>query len=132
MNTPETRVLVVDDDKELRTLLRRALEGEGHRVVDHGTGTGVLGLLEAARFDAVVLDRELPGVSGLDLLPVLRRRHPDTAVILITSFGGTRIAAEALRRGAAEYLEKPFHMDDLLEAVRRSAPEKGPPLAESA
>ena len=121
------RVLVVDDDDELRALIRRALEREGHDVVDHPRGDGVLPLLESQPFDAVILDREIPGVSGLDLLPVLRRQHPETPVIFITAFGGARLASHVLRIGAARYLEKPFRLGEVVEAVRLVAPGKPPP-----
>ncbi len=127
MNTQENvsaRVLVVEDDEAMRAMLRQALEGEGHHVVERARGDRVLPLLESQGFDAIVLDREIPGVSGLDLLPVIRRRFPGTAVIFITAFGGARVAEDALRLGAARYLEKPFRIRELLDAVARArAPE---------
>lgn len=112
-----SRVLVVEDDEAMRATLCQALEGEGHRVLEQVSGDHVLALLESQAFDVIVLDRDLPGVNGLDLLPVLRRRFPSIAVIFITAFGGTRVAEEVLRLGAARYLEKPFRMRELLDAV---------------
>jgi DNA-binding response OmpR family regulator len=112
-----SRVLVVEDDEAMRATLRQALEREGHRVLEQVSGDHVLALLESQAFDVIVLDRDLPGVNGLDLLPVLRRRFPRIAVIFITAFGGTRVAEEVILLGAARYLEKPFRMQELLDAV---------------
>ena len=81
--------------------------------------------VESNRLDAVILDKEMPNMSGLDFLALLRRRCPDTPVILITAFGGPVVADEAQRRGAARYLEKPFRMTDLLEAIRTVTKTKG-------
>lgn len=111
------RVLVVDDDDAMRALLRRILERQGHRVVDRSRGDRVLDALDSDPVDVVILDKEMPGLSGLDLLPLLRRRYPDIPVIIITAFGGTRVAGDALRLGAARYLEKPFRLDELMEAI---------------
>jgi DNA-binding NtrC family response regulator len=101
------RVLVVDDDEEMRRLLRRTLEFDGHDVTERDRGTRVLETLREARFDLVILDKEMPDLSGLDLLPVLRREFPQVPVLLVTAFGGRQVAASALRLGAARYLESP-------------------------
>jgi DNA-binding response OmpR family regulator len=120
-----SRVLVVEDDEAMRATLRQALEREGHRVLEQVSGDHVLALLESQAFDVVVLDRDLPGKNGLDLLPVLRRRFPSVAVIFITAFGGARVAEEVLLLGAARYLEKPFRMRELLDAVLQATDPAG-------
>jgi DNA-binding NtrC family response regulator len=111
-------VLIIEDDPGMRALLKDFLEREGLRVFEEANGEGAITLVESSEFDAVILDKEMPGVNGLDLLGLFRRRCPDTPVILITAFGGATVAEEARRRGAARYLEKPFRFTDLLEAVR--------------
>jgi len=112
-----TRVLVVDDDDEMRRLLRRSLEFDGHHVTERDRGTHVLETLREAPFDLIVLDKEMPGLSGLDLLPILRREFPQVPVLFVTAFGGRPVAASALRLGAARYLEKPFRLGQLRDAV---------------
>ena len=114
---PAARVLVVDDDDEMRILLRRTLEFDGYEVTERDRGTHVLEALRGAPFDLIILDKEMPGLTGLDLLPMLRREFPQVPVVLVTAFGGRQIAASALRLGAASYLEKPFRLGQLRDVI---------------
>ncbi len=111
--------LVVDDDPAMRALLRDWLEREGFGVLEEPGGEE---LLTAARgtaaFDVVILDKEMPGVTGLDVLPTFRALRPDVPVILVTAFGGAQVAEEALKLGVHRYLEKPFQLRTLIETVR--------------
>src|SRR5215475_13879967 len=93
------RVLVVDDDAEMRTLLRRTLEFDGHQVTERDRGTHVLAALREVPFDLVILDKEMPGMTGFDLLPLLHREFPEVPVLLVTAFGGRLIDSSALRLG---------------------------------
>lgn len=101
----------------MRVLLRDFLEHGGHRVIERSGGWDVVALVESERVDVVILDKEMPGVSGLDLLLSLRHRYPTVPVIFITAFGGQAVAAEAVRRGAHAYLEKPFRISAVLETI---------------
>ena len=114
----QPRVMIVDDDAEMRALLRDVLEREGFHVHEHSAGDGLLPLLEDWIPDAIVLDKEMAGSNGLDLLPDIRRRHPHTPVVLVTAFGGADVETEALRLGAAYYMDKPFRVARLLEVLR--------------
>jgi DNA-binding NtrC family response regulator len=114
---PAARVLVVDDDDEMRALLRRTLEFDGYEVTERDRGTHVLEALRGAPFDLIILDKEMPGLTGLDLLPILRREFPQVPVVLVTAFGGRQIASSALRLGAASYLEKPFRLGQLRDVI---------------
>lgn len=117
--SPEARrVMIVDDDAEMRALLCDALARDGFHVREHPAGDGLLPLVADWVPDAVVLDKELAGSSGLDLLRDIRRRHPHVPVVLVTAFGGSAVEAEALRLGAAFYLDKPFRVARLLEVLR--------------
>ena len=111
------RVLVVDDDAEMRALLRRTLEYDGHQVTERDRGMHVLAALRELPFDLIILDKEMPGMTGFDLLPMLRREFPAVPVLLVTAFGGHRVESSALRLGATSYLEKPFRLSQLREAV---------------
>jgi DNA-binding response OmpR family regulator len=119
------RVMIVDDDAEMRALLRDALEREGFRVREHAAGDQLIPLVAEWKPDAVVLDKEMVGSSGLDLLRDIRRRHPSTPVVLVTAFGGAEVEAEALRLGAAYYMDKPFRVSRLLEVLRSVAAQSG-------
>src|SRR2546428_13071556 len=111
-------ILVVDDERNIRTLCARVLAGDQIEV--HGVGTGKEGLQTADDVspDLVLLDLRLPDMDGIDVLRALKGRHPETAVIIITGFGQIQSAVEAMKAGATDYLEKPFeHLDKLKLAV---------------
>lgn len=118
--------LVVDDDPAMRALLRDWLEREGFRVLEESSGERLLALAQGARFDIVILDKEMPGLGGFDVLPAFRRRRPEVPVILVTAFGGARVAEEALKLGAQQYLEKPFQFRALIAAVRAATAAAAP------
>jgi DNA-binding NtrC family response regulator len=111
------KVLIVEDDGAMRALLRDALERVGHRVIERPDGTDLPDLARHERFDAVILDKEMPGPNGLELLSFLRNRLPAVPVILVTAFGGLDVAKEAARRGAYSYVEKPFRMATILDTL---------------
>jgi CheY-like chemotaxis protein len=119
--TPMT-VLIVEDDAAMRSLLRDLLERAGHCVIELPDGSDLPSLVERERFDAVILDKEMPGPNGLDLLSFLRTRLPAVPVIFITAFGGPTIAQEAAHRGAYGYLEKPFRLATILDALATISP----------
>jgi DNA-binding response OmpR family regulator len=110
-------VIIVDDDAEMRALLRDALERDGFDVRED-SGDQLVPLLERGAPDAIVLDKEMAGVNGLDLLSYIRQRHPGLPVIVVTAFGGTEVEAEALKRGATYYIDKPFRVARLLAMLR--------------
>lgn len=116
----QPRVLVVDDDPEMRDLLLDVLSKEGYEVTLAADGADALLRLTKQEFGAVILDKNMPGLSGLDLLPGLRTICPDTPIILITAFGDVSSYVEALGRGAFEYIFKPFRMAELLQVLGRA------------
>lgn len=115
------RILIIDDDVEIRLLLRKMLEREGHEVVEAGDGREGLRRFQAAPIDVILLDMLMPEPDGLETILALRRVDPAVKVIAISGGGqtGTRdflYVAAAL--GAQRTLRKPFHRQELLEAVR--------------
>ena len=114
---PPGRVLIVDDDDEMRVVLRRMLESDGYDVTEQSRATHVLEALRRTPFNLVILDKEMPGLTGLDLLPVLRHEFPRLPVVFVTAFGGRQVASSALRLGATSYLEKPFRLAQLRDAL---------------
>jgi DNA-binding NtrC family response regulator len=115
---PRRLALVVDDDPAMRTFVKDLLAWEGIETRELPSGEGLVEAVEREEVDLVVLDKEMPGASGLDLVVYLSRRCPDVPVIVITAFGGSRVRGEAMARGATIYLEKPFRVGDFLRAVR--------------
>jgi len=117
-------ILVVDDERNIRTLVSRVLSQDPIEV--HGAGTGKDGLQMADEVDpdVVLLDLRLPDMDGMDVLRTLKSRYPHVAVIIITGYGQIQSAVEAMKSGAADYLEKPFeHLEKLKLAVTRALEE---------
>jgi len=114
------RLLVVEDDPEMREFLTDTLTGEGFLTDAAGDGAEALIRLRAQPFAAVLLDKNMPGLSGLDLLPSLRTMCPNTPIILTTAFGSAETEREAATKGAYDYLPKPFSTQSLLAAIRRA------------
>jgi CheY-like chemotaxis protein len=139
-STPETeckahepRILVAEDDQELRELIALALRNDGYDVVEARDGVELLGYLEAAAVAAgrgnghtpvaaVVSDVRMPSLTGLDVLAVLRCAYWPVPVILITAFGDEDTHAEARELGVNAVFDKPFDLEDLCAAVREAAP----------
>jgi DNA-binding NtrC family response regulator len=114
-------LLVIDDDTAWRDALKGWLEREGFRAVMLARADWVVPAVELHHPDVIVLDVNLPGVSGLDVLDGLRRRWPELPVVIMTAFGGPGVGDTARRLGAAAYLEKPFRMAALVNEIRRVA-----------
>jgi DNA-binding NtrC family response regulator len=89
-------------------------------VAEAKDGTEAVLALRARRFDIILMDKNMPGPSGLDLLPGFRRVCPDSHVILMTAFGDVPSYMEAVEKGAAEYLFKPFRMEELRAAIAKA------------
>src|SRR5262245_32764814 len=111
-------ILVVDDSPPLRDMLGRALSSEGYRVATAGSGSEALSRLATQPFDVILADIVMPDVSGLEVLERSRLLCPRAAVILMTGYATLDTAIAALRRGACDYLEKPFGLDVLSVRVR--------------
>ena len=113
-------VLVVDDDAGVRQSLRLCLEADGARVLGVGHAGAALEALDRSRFDLVLLDLWLGPESGLDSIADIRRRQPDAAIVVITAFATFETAVDAMKRGASDYLPKPFTPDQVRHAARRA------------
>jgi len=115
------RLLVVDDEPKLGRLVAEMLELDGHAVTRVEGGRAALVELGARPFDVVLTDLKMPDVDGMAVLGAARERSPVPEVIVMTAFGSTEEAVAAMKAGAADYLAKPFVMDELRLRVRRLA-----------
>ncbi len=111
-------ILIIDDETSLANSLGFALRAEGYAVTSASTGEAGLAAAQASAPSLVLLDLRLPDGSGLDFLDRLRSTLPDTPVVMISAHGDTRAAVQAVKRGAFDYLTKPFDLDDLLVTLR--------------
>jgi DNA-binding NtrC family response regulator len=115
----ELRVLVVDDEGDVRLGLRLLMESVGAEVREAASGEQALRTVESWVPHVVLSDITMDGMSGVELLSVLARNHPDIRVVLITGFGTIELAVEAMRSGAAHFITKPFDNDEILDTVAR-------------
>jgi DNA-binding NtrC family response regulator len=115
-------ILVVDDEAATQDTLGMFLEIEGYRVATAGSGEEALARIEEQEFDVIVADVVMPGLSGLEVLERSRELSPRAAVILMTGHATVEMAIEALRKGAGDYLQKPFVLHDLARSVQRLLP----------
>jgi NtrC-family two-component system response regulator AlgB len=111
--------LVVDDDAGVRQSLRLCLEASGARVLGVATGGAALEALDRSHFDVVFLDLWLGADAGLDVLPEMLARQPDLGVIVVTAFASIESAVDAIKRGAVDYVPKPFTPDQIRLAANR-------------
>ena len=126
MNEPSTihpttlgRVLVVDDEKALVLALKGLLSKEGYQVETAYSGEEAIQKIETGSFHVVVTDLSLGGITGLQVLERAREIDPDIAVVMITAYGSEKVAVQAMKLGATDYLPKPFDNDELRLVVRR-------------
>jgi putative two-component system response regulator len=108
------RLLVVDDEEYISDVICRWLEAAGYQCVVASDGISALKRAQMERFDVVVSDINMPGMSGLDLMSELRRRQPDIPVILATAVDDRDVAIDALKKGAYGYLIKPLQEDEII------------------
>ena len=117
---PKPRILIIDDEPAIRESLRMTLEYEGYDIVEGATGQEGLSLAERESPDLVLLDVKMPGMDGLEVLDRLRTLPDPPPVIVVSGHGTISTAVDATRRGAADFIEKPFATDRVLVSVRNA------------
>jgi DNA-binding NtrC family response regulator len=117
--SPRGRILVVDDEADIRESLQILLEGEGYSVAAAENATEGLRRFESGVFDLVLLDLMMPDRSGFEVLDEIRKRDRETPVFLITAYGSVEVAVEALKSGANDYFSKPWDNEKLLIEIDR-------------
>ena len=113
-------ILVADDEESIRWVLERTLSQAGYRVVTVGSGTEALTALRAESFDVALIDIKMPDLSGLDVLKQAREAHIDTLFVIITAQNTMANAIEATKRGAYDYLTKPFDLEQVAALIGRA------------
>ena len=113
-------ILVVDDSKAILTMLKTFLEKEGYDVVTTLTALDALSLIQTREIDLVIMDIKLPGLSGIDALTEIKNKDLKLPVIIMTAFGTTQTAIEAMKRGAYDYVTKPFKINELSNLVKKA------------
>jgi len=109
----KSRILVVDDEESIREFLEIMLKKEGYEVTTAEDGAKAKEILTKKSFDMVISDMQMPNVTGIELLRHVRENYPDLVFMIITAFGTTETAVEAMKLGAYDYLTKPFKIDEV-------------------
>src|SRR5919108_3735662 len=116
----QSSILVVDDKEQMREVLQKFLTAEGYRVETAANAREALARLEAKSYDLILSDIKMPGMDGNELLDRVRARDTRTIVIMMTAFGSIEAAVSAIRRGAHDYISKPFEMSEIVLRIQRA------------
>lgn len=116
----KNKILIVDDEADIALILKLQLEDAGFKTVRARDGVDALEHLAKENFSLVLLDVKMPRMDGMEVLDRMRREFPDTGVVMMTAHGSETIAVEAMKRGAIDYVSKPFSTDDLVKKIERA------------
>jgi two-component system response regulator HydG len=119
------RFLVIDDEESMRDSCRQALARKASRVEVAGDGLTGLDILKKEAFDLVILDLRMPGLSGMEVLDKIKQEYPEMVVVVITGYATVESAVEAMKRGAYDFLPKPFTPESLRAIVGRALERRG-------
>lgn len=119
--TPRSRLLVVDDDKDMRGLLKRTLSEDLTCEVEIAVnGAEALKLLEGESFDVILADIRMPGMDGIEFLERSKRDRPQLTVVMMTAYGSIDLAVQAIKKGAYDFIAKPFELDKLTLLIEKA------------
>ena len=125
-------ILVIDDKDSMREMLTASLTSEGYDVEVAGSGDVGIAKSKEKHFDVILTDLKMPDISGMDVLTQVKENDPDTAVIVMTAYGTIETAVEAMKRGAFDFLQKPFDINHLQMLVERALGESATGCGEPA
>src|SRR5215213_1126664 len=118
------RLLIVDDKEQMRDVLQKFLAAEGYRIETAANGKEALEKISKENYNLILTDIKMPGMDGNELLTEILKRDAEAVVILMTAFGSIEAAVSAIKRGAADYISKPFQMDEVLLRISRALKER--------
>lgn len=114
------KILVVDDEQKICLIISQILTEEGFTAKTVNSGESAIDLIESFRPDLILMDQNMPGMNGIETMEEIKSRHPEITVIILTAFGSIPLAVEAIKKGAYDYISKPFDNDELLLLIQRS------------
>jgi DNA-binding NtrC family response regulator len=113
------KILVVDDEESPRTVLKVELLNEGYEVRTAADGDEAVATIQKEEFDLVLLDIKMPRMNGFDVLKIIKEKHPNTRVVMMTSFVDLKSAYESKKLGADDFVTKPYDLAALLTTIER-------------
>jgi len=116
-------ILILDDEEDIRTVIRRQLSGTQYEVLEAENAEEAMRLLgeNALTVDVIITDVRMPKISGVEAVDYFRRNHPTTPIIVLTGFPDMDLAVDFMKEGVADYLVKPVEKEKLIEAVEKAA-----------
>lgn len=114
------KILVVDDEQKIRLILTQILQDEGFKVQQVGSGEAAIENVDNFLPHLILMDQNMPGMNGIETMEEIKSRHPEITVIILTAFGSIPLAVEAIKKGAYDYLSKPFDNEELLLLIQRA------------
>ena len=120
MTAPQAHLLFVDDEPALRALMAERLADRGFEVAQAESGEKAIALLEQFAFDVVITDLRMPGIDGTQVIATALERYPGIVGIVITGYGTVKDAVDAIKRGAADFVAKPFQFDELMHVLQKA------------
>src|SRR5215510_1693932 len=120
MSGTSPHLLFVDDEAPLRALMAERLKERGYQVEEADSGERALALLDQFAFDVIITDLRLPGIDGSRLIEAARDRYPGIIAIVITGYGTLKDAVDAIKRGASDFIAKPFQFDELTHVLQKA------------
>jgi len=111
------RILIIDDEKRIRDGCRAVLSKEGYEVASAKDGKQGLKMIELQHYDIVLLDLMMPQFCGFDVLPAIKSLHPDSVIIVITGYATLEHSIKAIKKGAFDFIPKPFTPEQLTDAI---------------
>lgn len=113
------KILIVDDDHSLRAVLIESFKSEGYEVIPAKDGATALEILKTEPVNLVVSDLMMPGITGIELMEIVKRDYADVGFLVITAYGSIELAVEALQKGAFDFVTKPFSLSNIISRVKR-------------
>ena len=118
------KILVIDDEQIIAKSCERSLAEEGYDVRSALNGSDGIKMIESEPFDLIITDIKMPGIGGMDILEFIKKNHPEILVILITGYSTVEDAVRSIKRGAFDYIPKPFNPEELVSVVREASIKK--------
>ncbi|MFC1537820.1 sigma-54-dependent transcriptional regulator [Candidatus Latescibacterota bacterium] len=114
------KILVVDDEKKIRIILEQILSDEGFKVKTAESGEEALDALNVFGPDLILMDQNMPGMDGIEAMSKILEKQPELTIIIITAYGSIKLAVEAMKKGAYDFISKPFDNDELIIVINRA------------
>ena len=118
------KILVVDDEQKICLILSQILTEEGYTVKTMNSGEAAIDLAAAFQPDLILMDQNMPGLNGIETMDKIKKSHPEITTVILTAYGSIPLAVEAIKKGAYDYISKPFDNDELLLLIGRALEHK--------